>query len=89
MYKLISKWQVAHLKWHNHNKAVQDDDEEIRVHVRVKIRPGEMESAVHANAPVDASPAHALAIADAQTPAAQESASLVGMVVGVRYTNYK
>ena len=85
MYKINRKWQVAHLKWHNHNKAVQDDDEEIRVHVRVKIRPGEMESAVHANALVDANPAHALATADVLNHVAQESASLVEIVADVKY----
>jgi hypothetical protein len=64
--------------------VVQDDDEELRVHVRVKIRPGETESAVHANAPVDANVLHALAIADAQNHAAPKDAGLVVVDANVK-----
>ena len=50
----------------------QEDAEELPV----KIRPGVMESAAHANVLADANALHALATADALNLAAQRGASL-------------
>ena len=63
--------------------AVQDDEEEIRV--RVKIKPDEMENVAHADAQVDANVLHALAIAGVLNHAAQSDADLVVTDAGVRY----
>ena len=63
---------------------VQDDDDEIRVHVHVKIRPDVMESAAHANALADAPVQHALAIADVLNPAAPRDAGLADADAGAK-----
>jgi hypothetical protein len=64
--------------------VVQEDDEEIRV--RVKIKQGEvnMESVARVDVPADANILHALAIADVLNPVAQESVSLADILVGVK-----
>jgi hypothetical protein len=63
--------------------AVQDDEEEL--HVRVKIKPGVMENVAHADAQVDANVLHALATADVLNHAAPRDADLVVKDAGVRY----
>ena len=70
---------------HKNKAAVREDDDEIRVHVRVKIKPDVMENAVRANAPVDANVQHALATADVLNPAAPRNANLVVTDAGVKY----
>ncbi len=62
---------------------VQDDDEEIRVHVRVKIRPDVTENVAHADALVDANVQRVLATADALNLAAQRDAGLEVAYAGV------
>ena len=60
-------------------QAVQEDDEELRVHIHVKIRPDVTESAAHANVLVGARVLHALAIVGDLNLAALRDASLVVM----------
>ena len=62
---------------------VQDDDDEIRVQVHVKIRPDVMESAARADVPADANVQHALAIVDALNLVAQRDAGLEVAYAGV------
>lgn len=75
-------------QWHQpyHNKVVLEDDEEIRVHVRVKIRPNVTESAAHANVLVDAVVLHALATADVLNLAAQRDVGLKDADADVKYS---
>ena len=68
---------------------VQEDDEELRVHVRVKIKPDVTESAAHADVLVDAHVQPALATADVLNPAAPRNADLVVADAGVRHYYYK
>ncbi len=75
------------LKKHTYKKYKKADQEDEEIHVRVKIKPGVMENAAHADAQVDVNVLHALAIADVLNPAAQRGADLVVTDAGVRY-NY-
>ena len=68
---------------HKDKEAVQDDEEEIRI--CVKIRPSVMESVAHANAQADANVLHAHATADVLNPAAPRNANLVVTDADVEY----
>jgi|LakMenEpi03Aug12_release.lakeMendotaPanAssembly.Ray.scaffolds.fasta_scaffold1026477_1 hypothetical protein len=65
--------------------AVQDDEEELRVHVRVKIKPGVTENFARVDVLADATLVHALAIADVLNHAAQKDARLADMDVSVKF----
>ena len=63
---------------------VQDDEEELYVHVRVKIRPGVTENFARVDVLADANLAHALAIVAVLNHAAQKDARLADILVGVK-----
>ena len=60
------------------------DDEEIRVHVKIKQGEVNMENFVRVDVLADANQAHALVIADVLNHVAQESVSLADILVGVK-----
>jgi hypothetical protein len=63
---------------------VVQDDEEIRVHVKIKQGEVNMENFVRVDVLADANQAHALVIADVLNHVAQESVSLADILVGVK-----